>query len=713
MNNQTIEFDDNITRLFLWATLIWGAVGMLVGVVIAVQLAWWPANGGIPWITYGRIRPVHTDAVIFAFAGNAFFTGLYYSLQRLVKARMWSDQLSKIHFWGWQLIIVSVAITLPLGITQGKEYAEMEWPIDIAVAVIWVLFTVNVMGTLAVRRVKHLYVAIWFYLASVITIALLHVVNALAIPVTFLKSYSVYAGVQDALVQWWYGHNAVGFLLTTTFLGLMYYFIPKAVNRPVYSYRLSIIHFWALVFIYIWAGPHHLLYTALPEWAQSLGMVFSIMLIAPSWGGMINGLLTMRGAWDRVRDDPVLKFFVLALTFYGMATLEGSLLSIKSLNLLSHYTDWTIAHVHSGALGWVGGMVFAMTYFLAPRLWDTKLYSVRMANAHFWLATLGILLYISSMWTSGIVQGLMLQDETKEGLLRYPNFIETVLAVLPLYWIRALGGLLYLVGAVLCLYNVFKTATQADARPVNDTTTAMVEEEKAPSTFHERLENKALPFAALMAVAVLVGGIVEFVPAFMVESNVPSISTVRPYTPLELEGRDVYLKEGCYTCHSQMIRTVANEENRYGPYSRPGEFVYDHPHQWGSKRTGPDLARQGGKYPDLWHYRHLMDPRSTSPGSIMPAYPWLEDTMVDTDDLPLKLRAMKSLGVPYSKQEISGALDLYLEQARAVQDRLAADGIKLDARSEMIAMIAYLQRLGIDYKMQSAATGAVRTEEGP
>jgi cytochrome c oxidase cbb3-type subunit I/II len=695
-NEVQITYDDKIVRYFFWATLIWGIVGMAVGALAALQLAWWPANMEMQWLTFGRLRPIHTNAVIFAFAGNAFFAAQYYSMQRLLKTRLASDMLSWVHFWGWQFIIVLVAITLALGITQSKEYAEFEWPIDILIAVIWVVMCVNVFWTIAIRRVKHLYVSIWFYLASIITIAILHVVNGLAIPVSFWKSYSIYAGVQDALVQWWYGHNAVGFLLTTPFLGMMYYFLPKACGQPVYSYRLSIIHFWSLVFIYIWAGPHHLLYTALPEWAQSLGMVFSLMLIAPSWGGMINGFLTMRGTWHRVRTDPVLKFFVLALTFYGMATLEGPLLSIKTVNLLSHYTDWTIAHVHGGAMGWVGGMIFAMVYYLAPILWQRPLYSVGLANLHFWTATIGMLLYICAMWTAGIAQGLMWFAVNEEGMLKYPQFLETVLALMPLYWIRFFGGTLYLAGAVICVYNIYKTASGAP-KIIADTTVSFVpEREHVPTTWHEKLENKSFAMAVWITIAVAIGGVVEFVPAFLIQSNVPAIAEVKPYTPLELTGRDIYIKEGCYNCHSQMVRTHPLEVKRYGHRSLGGEFVYDRPFQWGSKRTGPDLHRVGKKYPDLWHYKHFVDPRSMMPGSIMPAYPWFETQNVDMSDLGAKIRVLTHLGAPYSDDVLRDPSVSYMQQAQEYVERLRRDGVELDPKSEMVAMIAYMQKLGVD-----------------
>jgi len=413
----------------------------------------------LPFTSFGRLRPLHTNAVIFAFTGNALFAGIYYSLQRLLKTRLFNDTLSNFHFWGWQAIIVSAAITLPLGFTQGKEYAELIWPIDLAIAVVWVAFAINFFGTIAIRKVQHLYVAIWFYMSMVLTIPVLHIVNSLALPATLTRSFPIYAGLTDALVQWWYGHNAVGFLLTTPLLGMMYYFLPRAAERPVYSYRLSIIHFWALVFLYIWAGPHHLLYSALPDWAQTLGMVFSIMLIAPSWGGMLNGLLTLRGAWDRLRTDPVLKFFVVAVSFYGMSTFEGPMMSIRSVNALSHYTDWTIGHVHSGALGWVGMAIFATFYWMGPRVYGKPLYSVSLATTHFWLATIGIVLYVVAMWTSGITQGLMWRAIDSNGLLQYPNFLDTLTALNPFYWIRLIGGTMYLVGLLMCAYNLYRTAT--------------------------------------------------------------------------------------------------------------------------------------------------------------------------------------------------------------------------------------------------------------
>ncbi|MBL8035357.1 MAG: cytochrome-c oxidase, cbb3-type subunit I, partial [Leptospiraceae bacterium] len=656
--------------------------------------------------SYGRLRPLHTNAVIFAFAGNAIFMGVYYSLQRLLKARMYSDLLSNINFWGWQLIIVAAAVTLPLGISTSKEYAELEWPIDIAIAVVWVVFGLNMMMTILNRREKHLYVAIWFYIATFVTVAMLHIGNSLAIPVSFLKSYSVYAGVQDALVQWWYGHNAVAFFLTTPFLGIMYYFIPKASNRPVYSYKLSIVHFWALVFIYIWAGPHHLLYTALPDWAQSLGTAFSVMLIAPSWGGMINGLLTLRGAWDRVRQDPVLKFMVVGVTAYGMSTFEGPMMSLKNVNALTHYTDYIIGHVHLGALAWNGGIAASMLYYIIPRMYGKPLYSLRLANFHFWIGTIGIVFYAIPMYWGGITQSLMWKQFTAQGALLYPNFLETVTQIIPMYVMRSVGGAMYLTGFIVMAYNMFKTIRSGEFIPAEQASAPALKDQvvhAAPGKFRHRiLERKPLVFTAITLVAVLIGGIIEFVPIAMVRSNIPTIASVKPYSPLELEGRDIYIREGCNTCHSQMIRPFRSETERYGEYSKAGEFVYDHPFLWGSIRKGPDLHRVGGKYNHAWHYQHMLDPRKISPGSIMPAYPWLFDNQLDTSLTSKKVKALSTIGVDYPPFYDKKALTDLNTQAAGIAETLKKDGMAVSPDREIVAMIAYLQRLGTDIKAAKA-----------
>jgi len=705
--------------------MIWGVIGMLVGLIVALQLAlpeFFNDYLGFSFLSFGRLRPLHTNAVIFAFVGNGIFTGVYYSLQRLLKARMWSDKLSYINFWGWQFIIVCAVVTLPLGITTSKEYAELEWWIDILIAAMWVVFGWNMFATILKRRVKHIYVAIWFYIGTFVAVAMLHIFNSFAIPVTFFKSYSWYAGVQDALVQWWYGHNAVAFFLTTPYLGLMYYFVPKAANRPVYSYRLSIIHFWALIFIYIWAGPHHLLYTSLPDWAQSLGVVFSVMLIAPSWGGMLNGLLTLRGAWDRVRDDVTLKFMVVALTCYGMVTFEGPLLSLKNVNIISHFTDWTIAHVHVGGLGWNGMFTFGMLYWLFPKLFRTKLYSKKMANQHFWIATLGIILYVIPIYIAGFVQGMMWQEFNPDGTLVHGEFVKTVTDLKPFYMFRSIGGGIFLIGAIMMFYNLYKTAKQGKLQENEPAEAPALQALEAGNhgkeSWHKRLESKPVRFMVLSIVAVAIGGLIEIVPTMIVKSNVPTIASVKPYTPLELEGRDLYIKEGCYNCHSQMIRPLRFETARYGEYSKAGEFVYDHPFQWGSKRTGPDLAREGGLRSHYWHYQHMIRPKEITPGSIMPAYPWMRDNDLDISTTKKKIEAMQTLDVPYPKgyenqavadlkkqaNEIAQAIvkDIYSKLPPDVQKQYNFDEeVAKMEKKEIVALIAYLQRLGTDIKADS------------
>jgi cytochrome c oxidase cbb3-type subunit I/II len=644
---------------------------------------------------------------------------------------MYSDKLSKIHFWGWQLIILSAAITLPMGFTSGKEYAELEWPIDIAITLIWLVFGVNMMGTIIKRRVKHMYVAIWFYIGTFVTVALLHVVNSMAIPADILKSYSAYAGVQDALVQWWYGHNAVAFFLTTPYLGLMYYFLPKAANRPVFSYRLSIIHFWSLIFIYIWAGPHHLLYTSLPDWVQSLGVVFSIMLIAPSWGGMLNGLLTLRGAWDKVREDPVLKFMVVAITCYGMATFEGPMMALKSVNALSHYTDWTVAHVHVGGLGWNGFMTFGLLYWIIPKIYNKNLHSKKLANMHFWLGTVGILFYVIPMYWAGITQGLEWKQFTENGTLAYPNFLETVIHIKYMFHMRAFGGALYFIGALLMTWNLLKTAAGArveDEKFNMPPALSKVDEPALPAGMmykHRWLESKAIIFTVLSLVAVLIGGLFEIVPMYLVKSNIKTIDSVKPYTALEQYGRDIYIREGCYTCHSQMIRPFRSEVVRYDwkdqrDYSKAGEFIYDHPFQWGSKRIGPDLHRIGGKYPSSWHFSHMADPEATSKGSIMPGYTNLYENDILWAYAPKSVNALRKVGVPYRENyedecidEMKKHADLIFNELKKQNSRIEVRGklYEPDAHKEIIALIAYLQRMGTDIKKMASLTKDNQTTE--
>ena len=724
MELQKFYYDNKIVRKFIVATMFWGVVGMSVGLLLAFMFLFPNLTDGISWLSFGRLRPLHTNAVIFAFVGNAIFAGVYYSSQRLLKARMWKDWLSNLNFWGWQAIIVGAAITLPLGYSSSKEYAELEWPFDIAIAIIWVAFGANLIGTILKRRQRHLYVAIWFYLGTFVTVAVLHIVNSMAVPVGAFKSYSMYAGVQDALVQWWYGHNAVAFFLTTPFLGLMYYFVPKAANRPVYSYRLSIVHFWSLIFIYIWAGPHHLLYSALPDWAQNLGVAFSIMLLAPSWGGMINGLLTLRGAWDKVRTDPVLKFMVVAITGYGMATFEGPMLSLKNVNAIAHFSDWVIAHVHVGALAWNGFLTFGMIYWMVPRLFKTTLWSTKLANAHFWIGTLGIILYTLPMYVAGFQQALMWKEFNPDGRLTY-SFLETLIEIMPMYWMRAIGGTMFIIGAFLGIYNLIMTA-RAGSKVTDELAEAAALEKVTKKRtnkegYHTWLERRPVKLTLFATVAILIGGMVQIIPSLMVDDYIPIISSVKPYTPLELEGRDIYIREGCVGCHSQMVRPFRSEVERYGEYAKAGEFVYDHPFLWGSKRTGPDLLRVGGKYSDNWHLNHFYDPQSTSEGSIMPSYKWLIQDKLDKSSTETKMEAMVTLGVPYTQEEIDRAQEWMLEQGIEIEKNLYSDPdfaktyeadkkYALDngeefvemRNRELIAIIAYLQRLGTDIKVTTA-----------
>lgn len=811
-----ITYDDKSVRMFMIASIFWGLVGMLVGLLAATQLSWWQMNGkfleyislglvkseGLSFLTFGRLRPLHTNAVIFAFVGNMVFAGVYYSTQRLCKVRTASDLLSKIHFWGWQMIILSAAITLPAGLSRSKEYAELIWPINICVVVIWVIFGINFFWTLAKRNEPSLYVALWFYIATIVTVAMLYVVNHLSLPTSWTHSYPIFGGLQDALVQWWYGHNAVAFFLTTPILGIMYYFLPKAANRPVYSYRLSIIHFWSLVFIYIWAGPHHLLNTGLPHWLQLLGMLFSLMLWAPSWGGMLNGLLTLRGAWDKLRTDPVIKFFVAAVTFYGMATFEGPLLSIRSVNAISHYTDWTIGHVHSGALGWNGFMAAGMFYWLAPRLWKTKLWSIPLANMHFWVGFVGILIYVVALWMAGITQALMLNEVTGVGgsELRY-QFMDTLDSIQMHYKLRSVGGGLYLLGFVLCAINIFMTARKGQAVDEEVEVTVIEKEAKDHmswkqslwndplahifvalifvvltffmpphankvalvialffsykvfvafkaakvewTNWHERLIENYLPFTVLVFVAVAFGGAVQIVPSLIVnrEKNIEG-RLQELYTPLELAGRDIYISEGCYNCHSQMIRELLPEVMRYGrsgvmdDYSHLGESLFDHPFQWGSKRTGPDLAREGGllaknsqgksyKYMRVgirgndWHFKHFFNPRDMTLNSNMPAYPWLFENKTDIKSLPTKIATQVKLGVPWPAMSQHEIRDMALVQANEIAESLVAAKVSLPsdpqlegeqlrrvlAEKQVVALIAYVQKLGAHRVITKEPTG--------
>ncbi len=687
MELQKFSYDNKIVKYFLYATIFWGVVGFLLGVTVASLLfypdLWQDIFGqNVAPLGYGRLRMLHTSAVIFAFVGNAIFAGIYYSMQRLLKTRMFSDALSWTNFWGWQIMIVLVVVTFFLGINTSKEYAEHEWPIDILITVVWVIFGINMFGTIFKRRVHHLYVAIWFYIATFFAVAILHIFNNLELPVSLWKSYSAYAGVQDALMQWWYGHNAVAFFLTTPVLGMMYYFVPKAANRPVFSYKLSIIHFWSLIFIYIWAGPHHLLYTALPNWTQVLGTVFSVMLIAPSWGGMLNGLLTLRGAWDKVARDPILKFFVVALTCYGMATFEGPLLATKTLNTIGHFTNWVIAHVHVGALGWNGMIIFGMAYYLVPKMWNTKLYSVSMANAHFWLATLGIILYVIPIYWAGFAEYQMLAEFTPQGTLANKNFLETLTIVKPMYILRAIGGVLYLVGSILLVINVWKTVACGSFTANEEVEAPALVNKGTPRQsgegFHVWLERMPVQLSILAAVALLIGSIIEVAPTLLSDFKSDKV-IVNTLTPLEIEGRDLYIREGCNACHSQMVRPFRDEVKRYSTpeigFSKSEMFIYDHPFLWGSRRTGPDLGFEGVRNSNpAWHYKHFVNPRYVEGASIMPAYPWLLANSLDNSQIQDKMETLRSLGVPYADEDIQDAEAWIDEQREEIFNLLMADG---------------------------------------
>ncbi len=735
MNNmklKTFYYNNIIVKAFLYATIFWGFIGLLAGLFIALLLIM-PTipelllgnklqySQGI--MGFGRWRMLHTTTAIFAFIGNVIFTGTYYSIQRLLKTRIYSDYLSWIHFFGWQIFILSSWVTFLLGINTSKEYSEHEWPIDILIFIIWLVYGINMIGTILNRQIQHLYVSIWFFLGTWVAVAMLHVFNNLELPIELLsfKSYSIYAGVQDALMQWWYGHNAVAFILTTPILGLMYYFVPKASNQPVFSYKLSIIHFWSLIFIYIWAGPHHLMYTSLPNWAQMLGTIFSIMLIAPSWGGMLNGLLTLRGDWSKVKKDPILKFFLVGIVCYGMATFEGPMLATKTLNSIAHFTDWIIAHVHLGTLGWNGFMAFGMIYWLTKQLWNrNQLYSNKLMNLHFIFGLIGLILYIFPLYFGSILQANMWKSFNPDGTLTYKKFLDTVLNILPFYKARFVGGVIYILGFIMMLYNIYKTIQQGEfIKHESFQVISYISSDKNNNftTFHGKLETKPIQFTILSFIAVAIGGIIEIIPSLAIKSNIPTIKNIKPYTALELEGRDLFVREGCNSCHSAQVRPFRDEVVRYGEYSKAGEFIYDHPFLWGSKRTGPDLAREGGKNPNSWHFNHLNNPRSTSPGSIMPRYPWLVYNKLNRSDTKKKLQAMIKLGVPYTSDSIINfnkdmdiqakkiVFDIYKENPKLKLEmdiqkkRYKNKFIPLEKR-EVIAIISYLQKLGIDIKIK-------------
>ena len=728
---ESFSYDDGIVRKFVSATIIWGLLACCVGAAAGLLLCMPSLFGGAPeWLSFGRIRPVHTNTALFAFLANGIFAAVYYSTQRLCKARMWSRGLSHLHFWGWQLVVLATAITIPMGMTQGKEYAEAQWPIDVAISVLWLLvFGVNFAMTIKTRRERHLYVSLWFYSATIIAVGFVHVVNNLAIPMGWQHSHGLFAGVQDALMQWWYGHNAITFLMTMPFLGLMYYILPKASGQPIHSYRWCIVHFWSLLLITVWAGPHHLHYTALPDWASSLGMIFGLLLWFPSLLMLLNGVFTLQASKKAGDGDAaVLPFVAVALVFYGIATIEGPLLAIKSINALTHFTDWTIAHAHSAALGWNGFLLFAMIYWLVPRLFQVEWARPGWIKLHFWIGLVGVLLCVMPSYAAGLYQSLMLLSLDELGNLNTPDFMETMPVVRTLWWAAMAGGIVYTLGLLLMATNVLLTwlkrpaeyrQSLCSAAPLSrdsqlDEAGSDVVESNYGSdvpvlemarkldrlgkfSWHRRWERTPSKMTFLIIVIVVAASFLELAPMLAIRSNVTPVATVKPYTPLELMGRQMFLAEGCFNCHSQMIRPLVSETKRYGDYSQGGEFVYDRPFQWGSRRIGPDLARVGGKYDSFWHWQHLDNPSAQTDGSVMPSFSHLLDRRLKPSEVRPHLQVLADLGVPYTDSEIENCEEAVRRQAEEIAAEIVAGGGPAAMYDrQAVALIAYLQRLGTD-----------------
>jgi cytochrome c oxidase cbb3-type subunit I/II len=721
---ERFTYDDDIVRKFATATIAWGLIATVAGLVGALLLVVPQMFGVNPRLNFGRLRPLHTNVAIFAFIGNGIFAAIYYSTQRLCKARMWSDVLSRVHFWAWQAIILVGTISLPVGITQGRESAELEWPIDLAIAIVWILvFGGNFLMTLLHRRERHMYISLWFYIAAIVTVGFLHVFNNVVVPAELWQGDAIYAGVQDAFMQWWYGHNLMAFLLIMPFLGLMYYFVPKASGQPVFSYRLGIIHFWSLVLLYVWAGPHHLHYTAIPEWASSLGMLFGLMLWMPSWGGMVNGLLTLRGSAKQAVSDPALKFFFAALVCYGIFTLEESLLSIKSINGLTQYTDWMIAHVHVGALGWNGLLIFGMLYWLLPRLFQTKIWSDKLVSLHFWLTVLGMGLYVLPIYAAGCQQAWQLQKLNETGYLEFPVFMDTVEALRPFWWLRVVGGVLYVSGVVTLAVNALLTwSTRPSQYDIPELSAPrfiadFTEDKPLPASryadvpmldaakrlevwtrlaWHRQWERFPVKFAVLTGSAVLFATLFQAIPIFLIRGSVPTIATVEPYTPLELAGRHLYIAEGCVNCHTQIVRPLLTETMRHGEYSKPDEFFYDAPALWGSRRIGTDLAREGGRHTSWWHWQHFANPRFEIETSLMPGYGHLLDADLNYQAIEPLVRAASYQGAHYNFDPNNSEPIARQQAERIAAEIVAQGGPPLTFDKQAVALIAYLQRLGVD-----------------
>ena len=726
----SFSYNESIVRLFSLATFFWGVIVALVGLVVALLLVM-PELAISKFVSFGRLRPLLTNLAIYGFAGNAIFAGVYYSTQRLCKSRMYSDMLGYLHFFGWQLINVAAVVTLPLGITQTKPYAELEWPIDIAIGAVWMgFFGVNFLMTLQQRRERILYVSLWFYIASIVGFAILHVVGNLVVPVSLFKSVPVFAGIQDALLHAWYSHGVVAYFLTMPFMGLMYYFLPKVADRPVFSYKLCVVHFWSFAFISIWAGPYQLNYSSVATWVSSLGLVFSLMLLMPSWAGVVNGLSTLRGAWNKVGLEPALKFFVAGLVFYGIAVFERSLLSTKTFSAASQYTDWADASIQLGALGWIGFMAFGMLYWLLPKVFQTKLSSPNLASLHFWIATAGILIYIVSAHVAGITQSSMWHGFNADGYLVHTDFIETVTSVQSMRWLSLAGGLLYAVGIVMLVFNFFNTwksrpsqyeVSSVEAPPLSkDFSEESIAKSRIDGVlnighkldvwqqaiWHRAWERRPMRFAIWTTIAIVVSSVFLLLPTFLIQANVPTIETVQPYTPLELAGRDIYIAEGCASCHSQQIRPLLADTERYGSYSEAGEFVFDRPNLWGSRRIGPDLSREGGKRTGLWHLEHFSNPSAKTQGSVMPSFAHLSTAQLDYRSMQQRLSIAGQFGTPYD-QDLGPVDELAKVQARRIAWELAQLGGPMTVESangeelrvdetQMVALIAYIQRLGTD-----------------
>lgn len=741
---ESFTYDDRVVRWFAAATLAWGLLATLAGIMIGVLLVMPGLAEGQPSFAFGRLRSIHTSTALFAFIANAVFTAIYFTTQRLCQTRLLSHTLGMLHFWSWQAIIGLSVIGYPLGIMQAKRFAEMEWPLDIAVAIIWILFFgINFFGTLLRRRERRMYISLWFYITTVIAVPIVHIGNNLVVPLSLTQSVPWFSGVPDALLQWWYGHHVLTFLLTMPFLGFMYYFLPKVAERPLYSYRVGIIHFWSVFLLAIWAAPRGLHYTTIPEWLSTLGMLSGFLLWMPSWAGVFNWMLTLRGSWHRVAADPILKFLVVAIALYGFTSFEAAWLSIKSIYAVGQYSDWTIAHRHTGALGWNGFLIFGMAYWLLPRVYRTQLWSEKLMSLHFWTGTIGILLYILPIYAAGIMQSYMWRAMDETGSLLYPDFVQTLEAIVPLWWLRVVGGILYTAGLVVLAINAVMTGhTRSTARsqPVFTAARSAIDfEPPAPMpashlagapvlefgkkldvwsrlAWHRDWERKPIAFALLITMLILIAAAAEILPVFLLPSNVPKIAAIEPYTPLELAGREIYLAEGCHNCHSQQVRPLVPETKRYGEYSEGGEFVYDRPALWGNRRIGPDLAREGGKNTSYWHWTHLDDPSQVSPSSVMPSFRHLLQDDLDFASIAPLLTAAHQLGAPYEQDMLEDFEDHARRQAEVVTAEIVTQGGPAAVfDKQAIALIAYLQRLGTDRFRATAqpAENETATDSGP